>query len=390
MLVGSFVLLAGAGVLRREDIRTAIHRQDLPALLERARALDAAGQSAQAGGAYTRLVARYPKREAALLAYAEHLDGLGESVEAEHWYRRAAATGRQHFSSVRRYAGFLEKEGREDEAVALYETYLAKYPDDYTAQFDLGLRRLWRRDYERAVPPFTASAADEALRLESLGWLGHAHHQLGQAQAALSAWQEAIALERGPQSALHWQDIARAQEKSGARDEAIAAWERYLAHFPNSLSAVRRLLRLRKEAGDDKAVRRLELRLRAMQPVQSLTLRASDGAQVLGIDPPGKLVPGEVATASVYVHFVRTVHDPEALALRCWCVDRGGSVIPIACAPASIASPPQWRGDGLCQRIALRLPETFEAGAHGIEMVLGPQSSARIPVVPVPKAEDGT
>lgn len=396
LLMLSFVVSVALAFAFRSQIVTRLHSDSRVSLMAKAQELAKSGDSQRADEVYRELVARYPEREDVLLAYAQYLDVQGRAQEAEAMYRRAVPSGRQRHGSVRRFAAFLEKQDRRDEAVALYEDYVARRPEDLSARLDLGLRLLSRGETDRCVPHLRAAAENAALRAQAESKLGQAYFMRGMMQEAIDTWLRVVAMGDAPENQQFWQNVAESYEKMDALDDAIGAWERYLGHFPNSVTALRRLAKAYQEGGNTQGRQRALLRLAALTPPHLIDRKIGPRVVLLGNSAPER-THGHVRI-DVAFRFLANVTRAEACEVRFWLKPQGAAgdeaerAIPSE--PRRLGPAPLWRDDSLRQTFALALPADLAEGVYGVEIATGPDFTERIQLctfsMPWKAAGDGT
>ena len=378
-LMASFVLAAAAGILFRDDILRFMHGHSREALMQRARSLAEQGDEA-ADAVYGTLVRRYPEHEEVLLAYAEHLDEQGRDAEAEALYRRAAATGRQRFSAVRRYVAFLERTGRYDEALEVYEDYVARHPEDPAARLDLGIRLLNRNKLERAETHLHAATQNEALRAEARTRLASVHARRGEWEKAIALWSAVASSDDTLEHTLLWQDVAAAYEVLDVWNGAAVAWETYGTYFPNSLMAARRLRTAYERVGDHAGRERMDLRIKALSPPLPIEQGISGRVYIEGVSAlDGLPAPGTTVTGDVYVRFQGNVGSTGAPVVQFWLLSRyGGFEQALDCEPSVLGMAPFWRGDSRRQRFTMRLPDALTAGRYTVALGIEAEPGRRV------------
>ena len=356
----------------RDQAADYLRSHSLPSMLVRAAELDASGQTAQANALFSRIIERYPENEEALLAYAAYLEARGFSTRAEAMYARAASTGRQSHSAVRRYAWFLTRDGREEQAIALYRHYLAEYPDDATAQLDLGIRLLWRGDAQASIPHLEAASQMPELCLEAETRLGEACNKLGRKAEALEAWTRAVALNRGEASDVLLQDIATLHEEAGDSSSAIDALKQYLKRFPGSVIAVDRLAKLYAATGMAQERQRMELRRRVLTPKVVLNAQAHLGVVLTGYSLSGEPVSGSTVVVELFMSLTRNIAVGDEPGVRFW-LSREGSMEPelLLSEPSSVGPGPLWRGDMVRQAYAIVIPSGLSTSSWRMEVSVG-------------------
>ena len=150
-----------------------------------------------------------------------------------------------------RGARALSRADRDDEAIRWYRQVVAKYPrSDWAAeaQYLSGWLEFNRGKYREAIGPL-----EETLRRypkskwmdDALWFLGMSHFLLGEDEAALPHLEKlskrGASLEGG--KGLYW--WARAQQRLGRTDEAVAAYKRLAARWPFAWYALLAQSRLR-------------------------------------------------------------------------------------------------------------------------------------------------
>jgi len=384
LLMVSFALLATVTALLGGDIRAFLHGRTRVMRMAEARQLTQAGKAEAADRIYAELAEDYPAREDVLLEYAQHLDGLGRNREAEDMYRKAASQGRQRHASVRRYALFLDRQGRRPEAIALYERYVTDHPDDLSARLDLGLRLAAEGEFERGEPHLLAAAGNPGLRFGAERALAEAYAARAMKHKEIDTWLRVVAMDASPEKQVYWQDIAEAYGALDDVPKAIDAWQRYLEHFPNSLTGARKLAQAYERAGNEEGRRRAALLIRSLTPTRPIRRNISPRVVVEGVDPASD---PSSPMLDVYFRFHGTLLRPDQCAVRFWLVQDAaaddGPAIPVTSQPARIGPAPLWRGDSMRQRFALALPEDLAPGTYMLEIGLGTDNAPRIPLCPL-------
>ena len=366
-LMTSFVAVCGVLYGYRGTVLGEFHAQTFVTLLDEARDLDRDGNAAQAEGVYATLLERYPDSEELLVAYAEHLDSQGEMDRAEATYARAAALGRQQFSAVRRYTAFLERDGRGEEAAAFLDDYLNQFPDDLTAQLDLGFVYLRLQRWHGAIAPLERAAERPDLAFSARVNLAGAYVRMERLEDAIQEWQRVVAMSPESGKQQYWQDIAAACELLGDTEAAREAWRVFLDRFPNSMLAAERLLAMDADNLDPTTLDRAALRLRAVSPELPINEPIVTGIQVTGVSRlKDSFSPGETVTIEVWFQISATIL--ESTLVRFSLRDPEGSVRELISEPAVVGSPPLWRGDTVHQRFAIVLPGDLPAGNYELEL----------------------
>ncbi len=398
MLMASFVALATAALMHRAELSDYFQGHDRVALLQAAKALARQGEQQAAGAAFAQLTEQFPEREDVLLGYAEWLDASGQTQDAERWYARAAGLGQQRFSAVRRYAAFLERQGRPAESIALYQRYLAEYPEDAAAQLDLGLGLLRAKQTEESIAPLTQAAAQPALAGEAEGALGRAHMALGHAQEALDAWIRAASAGRDAACAVYWQDVARLRTERGEVAPAAEAWGRYLNVFSQSLPGLSGILSLplpdlerkpwemRRAALLAPFVSPLPAPLQRLLPDSGLALGGGLHLERLALSGPA----GIAGTAELPLELLFTALDniteADALRLRFWAQTSEGPARELVSEPRHAAAAPQWRGSSFGQRFMVNLPEAPAAPPVTLALSVG-SGGPQVPLLRISAGE---
>jgi len=366
-LMTSFVAVCGFLYGYRGTVLGEFHAQTFATLLDEARDLDRAGDPARAESVFATLLERYPDSEELLVAYAEHLESDGKLDRAEANYARAAALGRQQFSAVRRYTAFLERDDRGDEAAAFLEDYLQQFPDDLTAQLDLGFVYLRLARWQDAIAPLQRAAERPDLELPARANLAGVYVRLERVDDAIQEWRRLVLM--GPESdkQQYWQDIAAAREQLRDKEAAYEAWQTFLGRFPNSTLAAERLLALGADTLDPATRERAALRLKALSPELPIHEPMAPGIQVAGVSRLNdSLSPGETVTIEVWFQLTATILESTLVgfSLR----DPGGRIHELISEPAVVGSPPLWRGDTVRQRFAIVLPGDLAGGIYELAL----------------------
>jgi predicted negative regulator of RcsB-dependent stress response len=131
-------------------------------------------------------------------------------------------------------ANALEAEGRVDEAVALFEGFLAKYPGVYQVRANLGGARLKKGDLDGAEADFKsvldqsggdagAPAQDKATAARALNGLGEVALKRQDLEAAVGRFSEALALSPEDEGAAY--NVGEILFSNQKTDEAIRYFE---------------------------------------------------------------------------------------------------------------------------------------------------------------------
>ncbi len=361
VLMTSFVIVCAVVYGYRGKVLGQFHAQSFDTLLGDARDYSRSGNPAQAEAVFSTLLDRYPNNEELLVAYGEFLDSLDRADDAEAAYAHAASLGRQRFSSARRYAGFLESNGRTDEAVAFLNEYLTRFPDDLTAQLDLGFMRLRLKDWAGAVDALQKAAERPSLEFAARTNLAGAYAQLGEEEEAIHEWQRVVAMGPEPAKQLFLQNIAVSYELLHRPDAARETWQAYLDRFPNSMLGAERVLKLAKQYGTEDMQKRAELRLQAVSPEIPFDRPLAPGLRVAGISRPiGDLAPDQDITLEVWFPIDKTIEQTLTVEFMLRYPD--GQSVALTGEPAAVGTAPLWRGDTVRQPFAVILPDDLPEG----------------------------
>lgn len=176
-----------------------------------------------AAGAYREAVAAAPGLFSAHIGYARVLQAGGDTAGA----LQALAEGEKQLPADRALpltrADWLTRLKRHDEAIAVYEQVVQRFPDDDVAANNLAYLLAEvkgdRASIERALQLASRFAGSRnAGQLDSLGWI---HYRLGQYDKALPLLERAVAL--APSTPLLQLHLGKALVKSGdtARGQAL-------------------------------------------------------------------------------------------------------------------------------------------------------------------------
>ncbi|HOZ46463.1 MAG TPA: tetratricopeptide repeat protein [Candidatus Hydrogenedentes bacterium] len=388
LLMLSFLTLTAGAIWFRHPVASYLSSHARPALMARAGTLEQQNNAEEAERVYQILFKRYDRREDVLLAYAGYLERRNRYDEAEAMYARAASVGRQQFSGVRRYASFLDRQARSGEAITAYEAYVAKYPDDYAAQFDLGLRLFAIAQYESCVRHLEAAAQGPAFRVEAEALLGRARLRQGEPLKAIAAWNTALAAGNGPEAKLLWQDIAAVHESLGEWNSAIEAWRAYLECFPEAVDAAERLRAVYARIGDEAQVARMTLRVDALAPPRRIERSVSERLALCGSSAaPDGCAPGECLHVSLWLRVVGDVPAGRDLTVRFFLRPAGltqtADAQLLTSEPPSLAPAPFWRGDTVRRRFAAVIPADAAPGAYQLDMAVGGEDAAHVMLWPL-------
>jgi len=158
-------------------------------------------------------IEREPRNTRAHVLLAESLYGLGEEDAAIEKLRSAVNMEEGYVWAHPTLARLLFHGGRYDEAAIEYKKILTVLPDSPNALNNLGVIRMWNKNYEEAEELF-----QRALRLQpdymAAMNLGTVYFYMGRMQEAIGAYQEAYDLD--PDIALVQTNLAEAYEQIGA------------------------------------------------------------------------------------------------------------------------------------------------------------------------------
>lgn len=115
---------------------------------------------------------------------------------------------------------------------ALMRHRIAKHPEDFSAQLNLGAILMSRLDMQGAVTSLKTAVRIDPKRPEAHDMLGSAMQSLGFGAEALQQFR--LALEADPDYINARYDLAKAFAREGKYDDAAAEFERVAHDFPNS------------------------------------------------------------------------------------------------------------------------------------------------------------
>jgi hypothetical protein len=112
------------------------------------------------------------------------------------WMERRRASGEAAIYAALIPANRLAAEHRWDEAAAAYEAIRRDHPDDRQVQYRIAALQFGRGDVDRAVPAFSAIAADSKaadwIKAQSLLHLGRAHDLAGRREEAKKTYERIV------------------------------------------------------------------------------------------------------------------------------------------------------------------------------------------------------
>jgi tetratricopeptide (TPR) repeat protein len=137
--------------------------------------------------------------------------------------RRAAFQKDPNDDNKAAYVQFV-KEKSEFE-LAEYTEWSVNYPTDMTFRFEMGKRQFTLTKYEEAIDSFQAARSDPKLRTESLTYLGQSFLEAGFVDEAIDTLAQLASEYPVKGNDLKYKELhywlGRAQEKKGAKDDAI-------------------------------------------------------------------------------------------------------------------------------------------------------------------------
>jgi tetratricopeptide (TPR) repeat protein len=198
---------------------------------EKARQLHAAGRLAEAETAYSEISRSTEHREAALQSLAQlYL----QSQRPRDAVDTLAALNREmpdSLSHCARYAGLLDALGETGAAIAVYDRFVLRQPNEATAQFNLALLYKKEKRFDEA-----RSAYEKAIGLgirnpqETYSNLGVLYAELRDPENATTMYRRALEIAPDYLPALF--NLAGLLEELGEREEAIEYFEKILAIEP--------------------------------------------------------------------------------------------------------------------------------------------------------------
>jgi tetratricopeptide (TPR) repeat protein len=204
----------------------------VPAQVRLAHLLAEFGEGEQGLLNLQRLAERYPEHEPSFVdAEASLLASLDRGDEALAVYDEAIARWPDARSMRFSRAYLLEEMDRVEEAVAAMEALVADYPDSADALNALGYTLADRTDRYREAWRYIRQALrlepDNPAIIDSMGWVEYRRGRYGR---AITHLERAWALLRDPEIAAHLGEVLW---MSGRRDEARALWSEALLEFPD-------------------------------------------------------------------------------------------------------------------------------------------------------------
>jgi predicted O-linked N-acetylglucosamine transferase (SPINDLY family) len=234
-------------------------------LVDEAVALRRAGDPDAARQRFEQALARDPRHPGALTSYAMLLLETGDTNRAIRLGRRAIAADPERMSAHHVLGQALCRSGRLHEGIATLRHAVALRPDAFDAQFHLGsalvqagdlrggerhllqaddlapetpailvalgnLHRLQRRPAD-AIAAYRRALQREPRLAQAHGNLGTVLSEIGDADGAVAAFREAIAL--APDHATNWSNLLLALDRSDhvSAADVAAAHRRYGTHF---------------------------------------------------------------------------------------------------------------------------------------------------------------
>src|SRR5690606_29150148 len=141
----------------------------------------------------------------------------------------------------------LHRDGRLEDALALLEAALQRWPDHADARNLAGVLCMMRRDHAAAVRHMEHAVARGA-GAGVLANLGFAYQALGDTARAADAYARATRLEPG--LGFAWQKLGELQEALGDPEAALASWRRAVELDPDDLKSLGQALELRRNLAD--------------------------------------------------------------------------------------------------------------------------------------------
>jgi len=156
-----------------------------------AHALEASGKAGQAIVPYQRAVELDANSADAVLGLGRTLARAGRFEEAEPYYRQAAGIDPQLEGHMLEFAEMLEQGDRKQQALGLYQVYLASHADAIAVRERVGLLLLDQKRYQEAALMLEAAVAQSPTSANQAA-LAEAYSLGDQPDKALPAWREAV------------------------------------------------------------------------------------------------------------------------------------------------------------------------------------------------------
>lgn len=390
LLMLSAVMSVITGIALRDRFETRLRTQSFAYLLQSARDADQQGNPTRADSIFSQLVERYPGKEEGLLAYAEFLSQHGRAAEAGPMYERALATGRQANNALVRYTNFLDSQGDSQRAVDECRAYLASYPDDAWAQFELGRRLLWQGDPDGAIPHLKQASTDTALKDAALRKLGDAYARKNDFQKAIDVWTSELGIHASVETRQVLYDIALAYRKLGEVDKAEAALREHLEYFPNSIWTLTALEALYAEMNNTLERGPVNELLDAMKPAVTVNQGLGRFISLSGITPHfAEVKPGQSLALDLHLVFFDAFTSGALPQARFVLEAEGAPPIPLVSFPPRLGPVPVWRGDHVAQTFALKLPADLAPGSYQLVLTTDPDTGRPVRLCAVQVAHAG-
>ena len=142
------------------------------------------------------------------ILHGEELSAGGKHQEASQAFQKAVQVDPVSEDAYLHLGNSYYELGSYEAAADAFRHVLKINPANGTAQFYLGLSLIQQKKYDESIPHFEkAGRLDSDFRQLSLFYIGKAHSEFGNLQAASEAWQQAIEVDPKTDIALKTQAL---------------------------------------------------------------------------------------------------------------------------------------------------------------------------------------
>ena len=207
-----------------------MNRDDPDLLLHTAEHHFFSHNDAQAHQALTQLLTRQRKHPRANELMALLLVRLAQPAQALPYLDIACNAATCSGDALYQYGVLLFQSGKADKAIKILKKAVARQPDHFPAQHDLGLALAQSGRHQDALAAFLRAATLNEQSAELHFNIAHLQELLSQPDAALAAYARAVQIE--PSFTAAWSNRADLLAAQGQRDEALEHYDRALAIDP--------------------------------------------------------------------------------------------------------------------------------------------------------------
>lgn len=212
-------------------------------LLKEGVSLESQGQYSDAAAHYRQAILLYPKYRDAHFQLGALMERMAAFAEAETLYRQAIAIRSDDAQAYNNLGNVLGSQGRLREAIEAYEASLAITDTIPSAHYNIGHSLMLAHDFTRAEEELATAVRLRPGEIRYQESLAMFYLNQAQPQKAIPILQTCLGLDSLRPTTL--KALATAYEALEGYDEAMLAWERYLAVLQD---------------GEDKAITRLRIR----------------------------------------------------------------------------------------------------------------------------------